>query len=551
MGKGSTAGGGALLFTNFLKGYMDGSRQANQDRMDKARGLMDIAAKQAEIIDTSPNPQARAYAHKTMMQVMQDAEKAIKPDPGFFGWVKGAFGKKGKDGDLVDPIEQYGLSGIAPYGTESKEMPLSSVANARQASADSTQQALAGAAITTGLAAPPTTAQPQQPPTSRPAETGALAQGLAPVPTRELPAPRPPTVAVQFPRRATIGAVPPTEATGKGPEKVQLGPDHYDYRIDGVQVSPREYRGYILRMAERTGDLGIRGRELEQTSAQALKDREAIQKQEQTFTAQKVENLKNSPWYQGEIASGNPERIRAANDALAMIQNPGLKIENPNYEIREVLLPPDQNTGMRRRRFQVVSKQTGLPTGQVAMPDMDEPLDAMGMTIKGLLDEGKTKDPNYTYDRAVGAYGKIILEDQRIAQRVKLMALKDDNLNRKLKEIELKVKEQQADPDRRWVAQAYEDVFRAVLGSARVEQETAASAGEVAEKVFEETAFIMQKRFGVSWEEFLRKNGRDPEALKEQIKQAYLNRLSARQQEGGAAGAASGKTITSGLGVTP
>jgi hypothetical protein len=509
-----------LLFTHFMKGYMDGSAQANAARLEKAKGLMEIAAKQAEIIDTATNPETRAAAHKIMLDIAGQAEKAMRPDPGFFGIIRQAFGKN-KDASLQDPHELYTKMGlidpkaIAPYGTENKVTI-----------GGTPQEQSQGPGVATATAQPPS------------APTGETAGQLPTIPVGPLPAPRPP-LTVPFPRKATPGAVAPEEATGQGPEKIQLGPDQYDYRIDGVQVSPREYRGYIVRMAEQKSQLNMRGKELEQSSAQALKDRALIQKQEAEFDNQKATALKNSEWYKGEIASGDPYRIKAANDQVAMIQNPGLKTDTPSNKIQEIVLPADPSTGQRKRRFMILGPD-GLPTGKLAMPDMDEPPSADEMETLGLLKEGQARNPNYTYQDAVLAKGKLILDDKRTAIKMKQLQLSNAALEQQLNELKLKAAKLQSDPNRTWINGMYEDISKLYLAAVKAE-DSGASASEIADTVFKGTVQQLAA-YGISFEEFLKVNGRDPAQLKEVIKQQYLKE---KQAETGTT--SGGKPVTKGI----
>jgi hypothetical protein len=531
------------MFTNFMKGYIDGSAQANAQRFERARGLMDIAAKQAEIIDSSDNAQARAYAHKILTDVMQQAEKELKPDQGFFGMIKQVMGKKGKkDAGYQDPHELYGFG---QYGMQNAQTPMGG-----------------GPVTPTGQPQPPgvataTSPQPQgeqqkqpemisqmmtpeQVAGGVPKDSGA-AGGLATPPPEPLPEQgRQTMIPTLLPRDHPVGSVLPDQATGKGAEKVLVGPDQFDYRIDGVQVSPREYRRFVMGMAERNAGIDIHRKELEATSEQNLKNRTAVFEQDVKFNKQKADMLKNSPWYQGEIASGDPARIKAANDAIAQVENPDLKIPNLSYQIEQVVGPADPKTGQRMRKFMVIDRTTGLPTGKEAMPAIPDPPNADEAITLGLLKEGQAKDPNFTYNDAVLARGKMILDDARTAQKVKQLQLSNAGLENQLNQIKLKVAKLNDNPNRQWINGIYEDTMKVLL-SAMKESGGEEDATQTAEAVFNGTIQQMA-RFGISFDEFLKVNGRDPAQLKEVIKQQYLNQKQASERTPGA-----GRAVTTGI----
>jgi hypothetical protein len=557
------------LFTNFLKGYMDGTRQRSMDRFEKAKGLMDIAAKQAEIIDTSANPEARAYAHKIMTQAMKDADKSLKPEPGLFTWIGQAFGKKGKDSDLQDPHDLY--KDFMPYGAENKQIPVNpeqggqtpGVSTATAPPPQAPPQA-SGAAPAGGLQAPPGGAgavpgmmTPNEAATVT-RQTGQLVApevvtpdigtnigppmgnraDIGPIPSApELPGARPAMMTVPFPRKAPIGSVVPEQATGKGAEKIMVAPDEFDYRVDGVQVSPREYRRYILGMAERTGEGTIREREREAERAGMMKSRAEMAKQDLELSKQKADNLRNSPWYQGEIASGDPSRVKMAQDAIAEMENPGLKIENATYQIEQIVGNPDPKTGQRMRSFVVIDKRTGLPTGKTAIPDMVETPSGEELATLGLLKEGQAKNANFTYNDAVLARGKMILDDKRTQVRVEQLKLSNAGLENQLNQIKLKVAKLNDNPDRQWINGIYDDVSKLLL-TAMKETSTEEDPKKLAEDVFKGTVQQLA-RYGISFEEFLKVNGRDPAQLIEIQKQQYLKEKSA--------GGGAGKPVTKGF----
>lgn len=550
MGGKENAAGAGLIFTHFMKGYMEGSAQANAARMEKAKGLMDIAAKQAEIIDTSTNPESRAYAHKILTDVMKEAEKAMKPDPGFFGMIRGAFGKKGKNSDMQDPKDLY-KDLLSPYGMESQpasvggqpgeggNQPAPTEGNQPASTQGNQPSGLASNFVEPGPGTPVSKyAMYSNQPEGQPSQTNELSAQKPP----ESPMQPRPTMDVLMPRKTQVGssAIAPEEVTGRGPEKVQVAPDQFDYRIDGVQVSPREYRGYIVRMAESNANLNARGKQLEQDRALALKDRSDQAAQEILINKQKADNLRKSQWYQGEITSGDPARVKLANDAVAVVENPELKIENPSYFIEQVVGSPDPKTGARKRSFQVIDKRTGMPTGRTAIPDVEEPPDADEFATLGLLKEGQAKDPNFTYHDAVLARGKQVLEDARVAQRVKQLTLGNAAMESQLKQIELKAKQRQSDPNRAWINGIYDDITKVLLASVKAD-DSIVSAQEAASTVFNGT-IQMLSQYGISFEEFLKVNGRDPAQLKETIKKAYLDSKGAT---GGSTGG--GKPVTRGF----
>jgi hypothetical protein len=552
------------LFTNFLKGYMDGTRQRSMDRFEKAKGLMDIAAKQAEIIDTSANPEARAYAHKIMTQAMKDADKSLKPEPGLFSWIGQAFGKKGKDSDLQDPHELY--KDFMPYGAENKQIPVNPEPGPGVSTATAPPAGPAGTPPGAPPAAPPTQASGapalggpvglMTPPEAATytSKTGQLvapesvnnnaapapSQGgteLAVPPAPELPGQRPAMMTVPFPRKAPIGSVAPEQATGKGAEKIMVAPDEFDYRVDGVQVSPREYRRYILGMAERTGEGSIREKEREAERAGLMKTRAEMAKQDLELSKQKAENVRNSPWFQGEMASGDPARVKAVQDAIAEMENPGLKIENASYQIEQIVGNPDPKTGQRMRSFVVIDKRTGLPTGKTAIPDMVETPSGEELATLGLLKEGQAKNPNFTYNEAVLARGKMILDDKRTQVRVEQLKLSNAGLENQLNQIKLKVAKLNDNPDRQWINGIYDDISK-LLMQAMKEANTEGDPTKLAEEVYKGTVQQLA-RYGISFEEFLKVNGRDPAQLIETQKQQYLKEKSA--------GGGAGKPVTKGF----
>jgi hypothetical protein len=155
----------------------------------------------------------------------------------------------------------------------------------------------------------------------------------------------------------------------------------------------------------------------------------------------------------------------------------------------------------------------------------------------GLLKEGQAKNANFTYNDAVLARGKMILDDKRTQVRVEQLKLSNAGLENQLNQIKLKVAKLNDNPDRQWINGIYDDVSKLLL-TAMKETSTEEDPKKLAEDVFKGTVQQLA-RYGISFEEFLKVNGRDPAQLIEIQKQQYLKEKSA--------GGGAGKPVTKGF----
>lgn len=408
-----------FLFSKFIEGYMGGSRQANQDRYERAHGLMDYAAQQAKIADSSENPQARALAYKSVKDLMGQANKLLKEDVGMWGMISKLFGKGGKD-DLQDPREQLAGLGVAPYGYENKSIQHPGTPQGAQAE----QPKIAPQDQPAGIASMISGAQEMPAPKPVEGPVGPMAQA-APAPVQTpvsdtipygvMPQPRPVTTQVPIQRRTEVGYKHPDEATGKGAERVQLGPELYDLRIDGVSVSPEHYRGFVTRMAERDIDRKY-----------AAQDREAglaAQKELATWQVnfeQETRDKRSQAFAQTEIGrrmqAEDPDQF---NDIMTHMQTGVMPKDRPVTIVTSSIQDPA--TGHR------VKRTVDRRTGKLVIPDEAEAPSAWDQKVILYIKSGRAR----SVAEAETMLAKEYMRDERVTN-----ALRDLQLEKSAESIE-------------------------------------------------------------------------------------------------------------------
>lgn len=375
--------------SGFMQGWMEGSARQREEKMKRATGLMDIATKMANLIDNSDSPEERAVYHKTMMDSMTESQKLMKGGSEW-GFITKLFGGKGKKDQLQDPhaiLSGLGAD-ISPYGTQEKPMAV--------------QQS-------PGLA---TAIAPQQAATPSTDQAGGVSSMISQSQEANLPGQaKPVTMNVPMPRKATPGAVAPDEVTGKGLEKVQLGPGQFDYRIGGLAVAPRDYRAAILRTSQADFEDERASARAEEAANRAMEHQKewVTWQTEQTdrYNFSRAEKWgKTSPAQ--DLQKKDPQLYQ---DTMQFLQF-GVPVRDRSYTLREIDSQPNPVTGRRMRQLYSIDARSGSVHAKIG--DAEEiPPTPHDLAVRPFMTEGRT------FSQAESVWAKSEMSDNQLSMRLK------------------------------------------------------------------------------------------------------------------------------------
>ena len=289
------AASGPYIFSQFIKGYMEGARQSQMDRLTRASNLMQIAQMRAKEIDSAQTEEQRAAAWKEMNEHMDEAEKLMKGSDGMWNTISGIWKKKGgSKKDMVDPYQIPALQQLGIGQTREAKMPMGvmTTGQAGTYSANTGQPVPPDKIVGSGIAGPltqenlntidaagvpysranvPSTLggpKPEGPPpppemqatqeANNQAEQKRLGgissavwgPGQAPeesvLKNVQLPAQGiTPSISmpVPLPEKLPAGVVAADQATGKGLEMVRVGSGQTQYHLNGRPITYGEFHG--------------------------------------------------------------------------------------------------------------------------------------------------------------------------------------------------------------------------------------------------------------------------------------------------------------------
>jgi hypothetical protein len=394
-GVGPAGAGGGFLFSEFLKGYHQGTVQQSALKMQKASGLMQMAIEQQKAAEGMQNADLAAFARQHAQEYMDEAHKLMTQKSGAWNLIKGLIGgKKGGSGG-PQPLSGLGAQGTtmspetAP--TTQTQTPESQLPRPKGTVSESElpQQRPMNVPVSgdMGITIPEPPSQethlpvPEQAPSALP--TLARASNI--------------TVSGAYEKPLPPGVIKQNTMVGKGLERVQTSGGNIQTYLEGMPVSDQHAQDFNTYSAQLQLQKGLNKDQADYQAALTLKTEGARLDLEDKHRNERVDALIKTPAML-DIKTKNPllyDRIEAQLRAGVALPNQApvmTKIEHRDPETHHRIL-----------------EQQDVMTGNV-YSSIEQPFNTREGQIEDVFNEMKKTKPDATWSQAEAEVGRRNIE---------------------------------------------------------------------------------------------------------------------------------------------